>query len=611
MSSNHLHINRLRLHNPAGNEVALRMGVEQALRQVRLMPGRLPPGAVLIIRHLQSRQSIGPGPADKRRWQQHVQSEIEALSRLALRPARQHVLPNTRSVLFLDEVELLVCYTRDVLARRTNWYWTNIFPQDAYPGRPAGEQLLAGWQSFAHALPDTLVELKPLEARGALNCMSHSQISILAHLLHRTFTLPDDLLKVTVPDSITADSSALSGQAADQPMGLPAAPWREWLPSEFDEDLDCRAGYIIGLCYTLARRPGLARQEHFWLAAKDWLVSRQMNADRTQQPLDGHSRPMLDGDSQRELEIEARQAGEDGTQRNGESRTRQHMFEEPLHESRPARSLTAGVEQDDLQTAVTPEEGSRFGAPFTRLGGAFFVINLLELLKLPAVFPALAGLNPWELLGAVTADLLGDLLSEYVDDPLWSAINDLAGLEPGERWGKALAEPVEFHLPPEWLADLANETISCRLERQDGRLRLRHQSSDLLIADLPDEEGHLDNLAAAYGALQIEPADSSDASAQQANGYQRENKALSELCAPNLIWYVVRMRPFLTDFLHHLTRETIESIMHQPAELYCSRTHVDLCMSLEQISIPLRRAGLDQTPGWLPDYGYIVTIYFE
>jgi hypothetical protein len=32
---------------------------------------------------------------------------------------------------------------------------------------------------------------------------------------------------------------------------------------------------------------------------------------------------------------------------------------------------------------------------------------------------------------------------------------------------------------------------------------------------------------------------------------------------------------------------------------------------LEQVSIPMRRAGLDHTPGWLPDFGYIVTIYFE
>jgi hypothetical protein len=72
------------------------------------------------------------------------------------------------------------------------------------------------------------------------------------------------------------------------------------------------------------------------------------------------------------------------------------------------------------------------------------------------------------------------------------------------------------------------------------------------------------------------------------------------------------MRPFLTHFLDHLTGgEPIESILRQPATLYTSRTHVDLRLSLEQISISMRRAGLDHTPGWLPYFVYIVTIFFE
>ena len=52
-------------------------------------------------------------------------------------------------------------------------------------------------------------------------------------------------------------------------------------------------------------------------------------------------------------------------------------------------------------------------------------------------------------------------------------------------------------------------------------------------------------------------------------------------------------------------------LFHQPGTLYASRTHVDLVLSVEQISIPLRRAGLDRTPGWRPEFGYIITIHFE
>jgi hypothetical protein len=285
-------------------------------------------------------------------------------------------------------------------------------------------------------------------------------------------------------------------------------------------------------------------------------------------------------------------------------------------EIRPSPSQPTELIQPDPQAAETPELPAEFPLPegaYTSLGGAIFLVNLLTRLQLPAIFPALAELNPWELLGAVTAELLGDRFSLHQADPLWAILNELAGLEPDARWGAALSASDSFFLPPEWLTLLPTETIACRLERQDGRSRLYYQETDLLIADLPDEDGRLDRLISHYDRAAIHlkitgrgavlyPPSSGDHKGSPLPGY----------CAPNLAWYVVRMRPFLTHFLDHLTGgEPIESILRQPATLYRSRTHVDLRLSLEQISIPMRRAGLDHTPGWLPDFGYIVTIYFE
>jgi hypothetical protein len=34
-------------------------------------------------------------------------------------------------------------------------------------------------------------------------------------------------------------------------------------------------------------------------------------------------------------------------------------------------------------------------------------------------------------------------------------------------------------------------------------------------------------------------------------------------------------------------------------------------MSMDQISIPVRRAGLDQDPGWVPDLAQIVLFHFD
>jgi hypothetical protein len=32
---------------------------------------------------------------------------------------------------------------------------------------------------------------------------------------------------------------------------------------------------------------------------------------------------------------------------------------------------------------------------------------------------------------------------------------------------------------------------------------------------------------------------------------------------------------------------------------------------MDQISIPVRRAGLDHDPGWMPDLAYIVLFHFD
>ncbi len=84
--------------------------------------------------------------------------------------------------------------------------------------------------------------------------------------------------------------------------------------------------------------------------------------------------------------------------------------------------------------------------------------------------------------------------------------------------------------------------------------------------------------------------------------------------APALAWWVRRLQPFIAQLLARLTGlgpDAAAILFHQPGTLYAGRTHVDLVLPLEQIRMPLRRAGLDRTPGWRPEFGYIITIHFE
>jgi hypothetical protein len=53
-----------------------------------------------------------------------------------------------------------------------------------------------------------------------------------------------------------------------------------------------------------------------------------------------------------------------------------------------------------------------------------------------------------------------------------------------------------------------------------------------------------------------------------------------------------------------------EALLCKRGWLIAGRTHVDLYMTMDQISIPIRRAGLDCDPSWVPDLGRIVLFHF-
>jgi hypothetical protein len=57
--------------------------------------------------------------------------------------------------------------------------------------------------------------------------------------------------------------------------------------------------------------------------------------------------------------------------------------------------------------------------------------------------------------------------------------------------------------------------------------------------------------------------------------------------------------------------EPVGDLLLVPGRLYVTRTHIDLVTSLERISLPARLAGLDRNPGWLGDWGRVVSFHFQ
>jgi hypothetical protein len=75
-------------------------------------------------------------------------------------------------------------------------------------------------------------------------------------------------------------------------------------------------------------------------------------------------------------------------------------------------------------------------------------------------------------------------------------------------------------------------------------------------------------------------------------------------------------------FLHHLLVRALGAEADTPLELarllllktgtlYCTATHINLVMRMDQISMPVRRAGLDANPGWLLDLRRAVSFHYQ
>ncbi len=601
MAANGLTIDRLSVHARgkhapgAPNTAGLRVALEQSLRLVR--PSHLPPQAVLVIRTLASRTAFGAGGGAQLRWRQQLEGQIGEVARQALRPDRQYVPPDANCVLFDDEVTLLACLTRDVLAGRWTWYWDELFPVAAQAGRlgleiqyaqARGSCLLTAWLAYPQAVPHALVGLRPAAAAAALSLLGKAELSQLAYSVHATFALPRGAL-----DAAGSAPRGLEPTAA----AAPAAPWREWLPSQHLRDLTPPAEYLLGVCYTLAHRPQEARGQEFGRQARRWLEGATVAHAVGPQ-----------GAPQSALRMDATEASASLQDDTGAGRVdaaiagpgASALVRDSLGRAPGAAELSAAGPGGNAQSSTSLGAGM-----FTRLGGAICLVNMMILLGLPESIPALARLNPWALLGGLAAGLLGRRFPEFAADPLWAAVDEFGGEETRRPWGASLLPMAEFRIPPAWLDLLPPQDLVAYREPTAGRLPVWTAGPGYLLADLPPGTSLAAARAEWAGLVEV---------ATPPAGIEDLPAGANQLLAPALVWWVRRLQPFFARFLAQRTGLEADSapfLVHQPGTLYASRTHVDLVLSVEQISIPLRRAGLDQTPGWRPEFGYIITIHFE
>lgn len=136
-----------------------RPGATAVLDALALDVAEPPDRSVLVVRRLRLHAGDRAGAA----------AALTAARRAAARPWSGRPPPEVPAVVFADEVELLACLTRDVVAGRRAWYWEQVVRGAA--GAGPGGLLAAAWLGGARWLPDALALLSGAERAGAVELL--------------------------------------------------------------------------------------------------------------------------------------------------------------------------------------------------------------------------------------------------------------------------------------------------------------------------------------------------------------------------------------------------------------------------------------------------------
>ncbi len=259
----------------------------------------------------------------------------------------------------------------------------------------------------------------------------------------------------------------------------------------------------------------------------------------------------------------------------------------------------------------------------TRLGGVLYLINVMTRLDLPQSFEgewSLASrLGAWGLLELLGRALLEDTSGIFGKDPLWVALAGLDGRRQGELPGKHFVGHEAYRIPALWFQQIKKERETLRWAAMHRRLRLWSAAGYLMLEIPRDNSGPNDQ-------AQMELRNYLGNDAKYLLARSPFSKAPVD-CPPHLQTSgcpeaLLRWLAFILPYCRYRLQLAFEKdfdwnstiarqIFACPGKLYVTSTHVDFVTDINNISILVRRAGLDLNPGWNPDLGRVVQFHFE
>jgi hypothetical protein len=293
----------------------------------------------------------------------------------------------------------------------------------------------------------------------------------------------------------------------------------------------------------------------------------------------------------------------------------------PFPQSRSVGAhLVSGPPDYPSATHPIPAEPSIESEPFTffpetcsvetAFGGIFYLLNVALALGLYGDFtqPRAPGieLSPWDWLALIGREWFGH---DFECDAIWALLEELAGRTPRQSPGYGFEAPPSWVIPAEWLEAWGKVDV-VRVYATRRRLQLWHDSG-FVLADTARMPGTAPLLQARVLC-------------KKKNGLHRA-KLLRVRRPPRqsspagrraLSRWTARINLYLQSRLARAlgmdASPTVNAVVCcHSAMLACTTTRLDVHLSLADLPIEIRLAGLDRDPGWIPAAGRAIAFHFE
>lgn len=668
------YIRKLSALDPERDAVSRRLRLERILSASDWRSSGLPEQSILCIRRLQdplpgglSLHAAAWHPSA--RWNEALCSVLTQMVRTAERPALSSTPTNAQAVLFADRAELLACLARDWCegSVASRWWWQGLFKgtdltaavQHAWmetpPYAPAALQWLAEWGLAA----------------PFLRTWDSFHVEVLWSNVTQSFALrelqPSLLLTLAEPETamsnrISDDQEANSGSSRTMqhtPRTSPLIPpWTQWAPETRDSGLRLDQQLFLAIGLMLHRAPNVVRSLPFVESVRHWVQTALLspvfgNEDAVGNPvpsmiaapaevlsykpsgpasvLPATSPPQetvvgesLENDRLRAVRTtvteEPSQIGGDETVRkvlDTPVMTPEAVFRAPDSTGTFIHQAFGGEQLPSMESLYSPEARNlepmkalmRRGTSDieTVFGGVFYLVNLGLFLELYGDFtnplrPGIA-LPLWDFVALVGRELVGKQLE---DDPVWILLANLAGRADDE-------EPGESFVPPEQMWEMVSGSSGL------SPLTLGGSQSEFssLRSVIPVQAGLQEFHAEVTGHPAWIPAFAGMTNRQPI--YQNQNDTIpifSSRISNELTYWLKGLMPYIRERLRRALGSTVHDdlgavLCYHRARVMATPTHVDVYLSLADLPVAIRLAGLDRDPGWVPAAGRYIAFYFD